>query len=645
VTAGKRWRVEHGNRAVELALDYEEVKALAGGEGTPLEDLLVRFKSAGVTSVAITEDTLAGLRDTGRLSLSPSSFGPLDDDSPSSNADASAASQMLCTSSHEIAERVEKHLPEKFPFTPQTRVETTARGLYSIAVPTSRELVESVGMGLDRDAVQLAREAGLSVVGRLYDYPSITAPAIDAMAQDLSNAGVQTVIFAAEEVPGYRDLLDTTAEALMQHRVAFGRIEFAKQHGEAQLAEALSSKVVRVHSISVSEMITMSPAEAVERFSRAASERNIRLCYVHLFPQMKATSVEDNLKYVRALSDALRSSGYTLSPARPYEDFKTPVILLFLVAVGVIAAGALLLEEFITPPRSVTMLVMVVGALLIGAVLLWRPTQAAKLVALAAAIIFPALAYCLSGVDERLQGKRNRSSLNRPARHLGAALSAFIKATALSLAGALVVVGALGDLRFMGKTDQFVGIKASQLLPLLLIVLVIATGLLESRGADWRSRWGQARDRLEQLMSRPLLVGLAGIGVLGLAFVALWMARTGNESGVGVSDMEMRFRGLLEQLLVPRPRTKEFLVGHPAFLLGVVVGGLGRRSWAVLLVLLGFVGQASMVNTFCHIHTPLSLSLLRTFNGLWLGVAIGASLCRYVIRLHGNRVARDDECP
>jgi len=146
-------------------------------------------------------------------------------------------------------------------------------------------------------------------------------------------------------------------------------------------------------------------------------------------------------------------------------------------------------------------------------------------------------------------------------------------------------------------------------------------------------------------MSRPLLVGLAGIGVLGLAFVALWMARTGNESGVGVSDMEMRFRGLLEQLLVARPRTKEFLVGHPAFLLGVVVGGLGRRSWAVLLVLLGFVGQASMVNTFCHIHTPLSLSLLRTFNGLWLGVAIGASLCRYVIRLHGNRVARDDECP
>ena len=29
------------------------------------------------------------------------------------------------------------------------------------------------------------------------------------------------------------------------------------------------------------------------------------------------------------------------------------------------------------------------------------------------------------------------------------------------------------------------------------------------------------------------------------------------------------------------------------------------------------------MNSFCHFHTPLPLTLLRGFNGLWIGVAMG----------------------
>ena len=78
-----------------------------------------------------------------------------------------------------------------------------------------------------------------------------------------------------------------------------------------------------------------------------------------------------------------------------------------------------------------------------------------------------------------------------------------------------------------------------------------------------------------------------------------------------------------------RPRFKEFALGHPLMLLGLWLQAMnfklqkgGRydgRPWMVL----GMVGQVSIVNTFCHLHSPLSLAFFRTFNGVILGLFIG----------------------
>jgi hypothetical protein len=36
------------------------------------------------------------------------------------------------------------------------------------------------------------------------------------------------------------------------------------------------------------------------------------------------------------------------------------------------------------------------------------------------------------------------------------------------------------------------------------------------------------------------------------------------------------------------------------------------------------VGTADIVDTFCHLHTPLLVSLLRVFNGAVIGIVLGA---------------------
>ena len=119
--------------------------------------------------------------------------------------------------------------------------------------------------------------------------------------------------------------------------------------------------------------------------------------------------------------------------------------------------------------------------------------------------------------------------------------------------------------------------------------------------------------------------------VLGILAVAglVYISRTGNESAF-VSGFELQLRTALDQLLGVRPRTKEFLIGHPLMLVALYYGF--RYRYGVGILALGMIGQVSLVNTFAHIHTPIIISLIRTGYGLLFGLIVGVGLI-WAIRL------------
>ena len=91
------------------------------------------------------------------------------------------------------------------------------------------------------------------------------------------------------------------------------------------------------------------------------------------------------------------------------------------------------------------------------------------------------------------------------------------------------------------------------------------------------------------------------------------------------------FRAFLEQMFYARPRTKELMIGHPAFMLAVMAF---YRKWPTMLffilVLLAAIGQGSMVETFAHMRTPIYMSFIRGVDGAILGGIIGAVLMALV---------------
>jgi hypothetical protein len=203
-----------------------------------------------------------------------------------------------------------------------------------------------------------------------------------------------------------------------------------------------------------------------------------------------------------------------------------------------------------------------------------------------------------------------------------------------SFAGAAFIVGLLSGRLFLLKVEEFIGVKLILVAPVLLVGVFYGLGIGElAPDAPWSARIVQAGGRLREIAREPLRIGPTILTLIGLAALAIFVARSGNDPGVGVSATELKMRALLDKYLLVRPRTKEFLLGHPALLLALMAARVPRfKQWTLPLLLLGAVGQASIVDTFCHLHTPLFLSLLRALIGIALGLVIGAAIGAIALR-------------
>jgi hypothetical protein len=288
-----------------------------------------------------------------------------------------------------------------------------------------------------------------------------------------------------------------------------------------------------------------------------------------------------------------------------------------LAALGVIAGGMLTLRRFIPLTAGWTWPVFVLGLALGGVIGAKRPEMVAPLGGLCAALAFPTLAAVW--VLQRARGPGARSPLGHV---LGAAVQGLLLASVTSLAGALLIVGLYSRAAYLSGVTLFTGVKLSLLLPLAVTFVAVALDL-PMRLEPMPRWWARVRLRAEQFLRQPVTVVMAALVLVTLGALAFALSRSGNQPALSPSPLELKFRQVLEAVLTIRPRTKEFLLGHPALMLGVALALRGRRNWLPLVAVLAALGQASLLNTYCHFHTPLSVSLVRTLNGLWLGAICG----------------------
>ena len=478
-------------------------------------------------------------------------------------------------------------------------------GLFILEANYNWSQLQQLGVGFPQSAVDNANRAGMQVLVQLRSWNQVTDRGLNYVFNEIGKIqGLTGLLFNDPVLPGVPDKIRALAYEMQKLKVPVVTIEFSDQIGLSRLGLLLDKNVLRLHSLSLEEDAkkNYSPEEIIDRYALAATERNIRILLFHSYSKPDAPNIlQWNLRLVGQIGEKLRAEGMQVgSPAIFTASLTNSRLLLFIIGLGTIAGGMLLCFSMGWPKAApvLGLVALLVWAALLGAGL---TDPARKMMAFASVVIFPTLALSVNVKSERA--------------NVWKSVLLLLRVTVISLAGALLMVGLLADRGFMLKLDQFAGVKLAYVAPLLLLALIFFFRN-DRAGADWRSR-------LQMFLDQPILVKT--VVVLGILAVALfiYVSRTGNESAA-ISPIELKFRSLLDTLLGVRPRTKEFLIGHPLLILLFYLGY--RNNKYLPLLLAGAIGQISLVGTYAHIHTPLTVSLLRSLNGLVIGIIGGLIL-------------------
>lgn len=598
--AARRYRVEMRNRVVEIAVDFQEVREIAAASRVEVPEVLARLRDAGADSVLLAEDTLETLAEQGAVS---------------------AVSDDLSTTISIRDGLVRRRIVDAIPI----RAELGAASMQAgdrVRIPHAWSVLGDVGVGISSELVGLIQDSGLRVVGRVGAGRGSDPRSIRLLLGQLASHRVRTVIFTGDVLPGNPVHIGALADILRDPAVDMlvGSVEFGKQRGDSGLTRLAPDRVVRVHAVTAAEMATTTPEENIQRYSLAARERNIRLCFVRLFVDAP-DPLESAVRYVSAIRRTLAKAGMGAGAARPFEPLGAPVWVRALCGLAA-GSGLLLLVDAFTGAVRRRAWTLILPATTLALAALPAPIGV-KLAALIAGCVFPSLGLVVIDLaaPDRM---RARELLRR-----------ILIPTGVTLIGVVLVVGLLADRVFLVKGDAFAGVKLTLVVPMTVAFVAYVLDLRRGDSADFAPACAQWVRVIRSVWSQPILVGQVVLAVGALAALALMVMRSGNDPGVGVSGLELKLRSLLDRVLMVRPRFKD-LIGHPALVFGLGMLMDGRRWIGAALLCLGAVGQASLLNTFCHLHTPLWASAARDAIGFFLGGVVGLALSTVWHRRVGN---------
>ena len=619
-----RYSKERQSKHVEITMDWTDFDALARSYGYNEEQFLIELRRAGLTSIAIGEElgsavgtvtpnaaafTGAGLINQARVT--PLANPTLARLVRSGKIDPNF--EYLIVFNDATYQRYVRDLPVRFGAR-AIRILNRSNP-YVIAIRTQSDFFNGIGLGIPEDQFALARKLHLIVDPRVQNDERYGAPQIDALFSSFNQgAKLGTVIFMglANEVVGYPNHLHDTADAFKRSKLPFGAIEWydkaQDQRGTEALGTLLPGRVTRVQAISKTELDKLSPQTEIARYILGVRERNIRVVYLRPYAHLwEKRSIEaTNVAIVREIAAGLRSRGFPLGHATPVPPFRINPIVIILVSLAVPAIFLLMLEAFGIADLRLALALCALDVVIIGLGYAAHHDMAVrKLDGLAAALLFPvAAAIAIAPVFRGTSGENPYV----------AGLRALAIGIGVALAGALVVIGLLSTPLTMEEIDRFFGVKTVLVVPpLAILALYWTTPIFGGRLTNVR----------ESLNSPVRIIQLAVLGILAIAafFVVI---RSGNQPDVTPSTLELLLRTKLTALLSVRPRFKEFMAGWPFLMLLSTLIPSDRRAWGWVFALAVGAGLSDVLDTFSHLHTPLTVSVVRVVLGAILGAIIGA---------------------
>lgn len=369
--------------------------------------------------------------------------------------------------------------------------------------------------------------------------------------------------------------------------------------------------LIRGHQIDVNSL-GLSPNEFGARIARAVKERNMRVIVVSNFinyvnSKTISNSIADLGQGLKEAQSQL-SRGYYNGEASNYQIIdRMPMAEIFTALASASLVGLTMISLFEKNKFGKAISIISSVAVLFGAIIINKLQIGIGIKAYAlgmgvlgacAAIIIP------------YKSKFNYVILK------------FVIGSLISTMSGLLVASIMYGTDYILKLKIFSGVKLLYILPPVLIAIwvIIDSGILSK--SNLRKNLKEKKDPKKVFIDTIKRIKWYHIlfAILVVVLGGIYITRSGNSGKA--SEFELAFRSALEKILYVRPRTKEFMLGYPALLVGFYMCK-NKIKYGQYVFIVAAIGTMSTVNTFTHLHTPLTYSTLRTVYSVILGLLIG----------------------
>lgn len=674
-TVYQRTEIEKQYKTAEIVLDYNEMKKFSDSSDEELSYWLRKFKDLGAQSVAIQEETIKLLIEAG-YSLKADIVSELvkeykwQDDfnekivTAIMDNEINSADLIVTTEDEAIYSYIVSGLEERYTdgfyetytldnvyyivlngivddlyYGETDRVVNLAgKGVYE-----SKKVVDSrllnIGIGYDDEKISSVKEVGLDVILRPINFPTYNEKLADAYKAINERYGLEPRIYIVngkEFFLGYPGNEEYLLNYIKEKNIAVALIESSTQR--EHLGQEGLNKIVEDSDYHALRAFTMwdyirernkyynyEGAEEIENtMFRAITERNIRVIYFKPFFEEKGsmkflTDVDEYERTLKSLENRLSDHNISFGKTEAMESFSIGSKRMAVMAFGItLAAVMLFIKMFNINHKYVHYLYLF--ALPAAAVPLVLRNLAEKGFAFGAAVVFSGLAiYFFMTQIKKIYESENKYSNTQIVVFSSIIL---IVSVAISLAGAVFVDSMLADVKYMLEMDIFRGVKFAQILPFGIFMIMFIIYFMDKEDGSAKSVVNTTVSFLNKEIK--IYYGII-VGVIGAA-AYIYISRTGHETNIQPSNLEMISRNFMEYLLIARPRTKEFLIAFPAIFAAVFAASKKSELFTGIFMLAGAMGTSSVINTFSHIRTPIYLSLSRTIIALGFGIIIGCVL-------------------
>ncbi|MFA6622158.1 MAG: DUF5693 family protein, partial [Candidatus Caldatribacteriota bacterium] len=376
-----------------------KVRELSLKENYNENELLTQFKSKGITSIAIHEDTIESLLAQGRIAFLAAKdlieINLIHDLHFFNEKQITAGQWMIVSRDYFLIKRIEDVFRQNLSNV-LLQKNVFSNEDYCLLVSGNEDIIK-MGLNFSNEDIKKIQELDYNVILRPKNPAKINSEILQhklSYIEKLEN--ISAIIFDEEEVLGYpseRMILETS-QFMQNKNMPFGIIEFTSQKGIQNIADNIGQLSVRVHSITSEEMEKISPGIAVDRWIRAAQERNIRIFYLNPFLKTRTDNlIQYNLDYIESITSNLIQKKYTIGQASLLPSYQTSNNLIILIGLGIISAGLLLLIDFFDIFKKYSIFLFIVSLLffiltkkVMGEIFL------IKILSLISAVVFPVLA-------------------------------------------------------------------------------------------------------------------------------------------------------------------------------------------------------------------------------------------------------------